>query len=98
MKRTSRSTILTGRMTASKPTKTGTTLLAAAPQSAKEPAIVCVIAYQKGQGLAVQDANLRRHTPIRYGATYSSQKDVYDHLGVTMLENAWQGFNCTMFA
>ena len=51
MKRTSRSTILTGRMTASKPTKTGTTLLAAAPQSAKEPAIVCVIAYQKRAGI-----------------------------------------------
>ena len=51
MKRTSRSTILTGRMTASKPTKTGTTLLAAAPQSAKEPAIICVIAYQKRAGI-----------------------------------------------
>jgi hypothetical protein len=28
--------------------------------------------------------------PSKFGATYASQRDVYDHLGVAMLENAWQ--------
>ena len=30
--------------------------------------------------------------------TYASQDVVYNDLGVSYLENAWQGYNCSIFA
>ena len=37
-------------------------------------------------------------SPSAFNAAYASQKLVYDNLGSTMLNNAWDGYNCTMFA
>ena len=37
-------------------------------------------------------------SPSPSGTPYASQADVYNHLGKSMLENAWAGYNCTMFA
>ena len=56
--------------------------------------------YWSHDGFGTDDTgyNEAGGAPSAFNAEYASQKTVYDNLGITMLNNAWGGYNCTMFA
>ena len=70
------------------------------PEDQQEKEFAVDFSYWSHDGFETDDTGYNESLPgsSAFGATYASQKTVYDNLGVSMLNNAWDGYNCTMFA
>jgi len=70
------------------------------PEDQQEKEFAFDFSYWSHDGFETDDTGYNESLPgiSAFGATYASQKTVYDNLGVSMLNNAWDGYNCTMFA
>jgi len=62
------------------------------PEDENERDFAFDYSYWSHDGMVTEEDgyNTAGGPPSKFNAEYSSQKDVYDHIGKTMLENAWQ--------